>query len=566
MATKAAPKRRVSKNPIVEAAPEGIFPGAVEVRPGVVSFAIYAPGKQRISVIGDWNAWDREADPLKVTNEGLWWTELQLKPGRHLYKFCVDGKQEIGDPYATELGEGTEVGQPAAQITVGAEPYAWQDSDWSPPPFNDLVIYELHIGDFNAPFTYQSVIEKLPYLQDLGINALEIMPISEFASEHHGWGYNPAYFFCPETSYGTPDELRALIDQAHQHGIAIIMDAVFAHTAHRHPFNQLYPYDQSPWYGASMAEQNQFGFPSLDHTKPAAQAFIRDVQNFWMNHYHIDGFRYDYTLGIGYNDENGVTRMVRDARANRPNVYLIAEQSPELPQMVRDTGLNGAWHVRFNYMLKALLREGQYHDWNWDNFGQLCEILDPHGQGYSDQAQMVNYLESHDESRVVYEVSTVEQFDEAVGRYKSALGAICLLTAPGVPMLLHGQEWGEATEKTTDANPLHWEALDSDGGRGLHDYYRRLIHLRHDHQALRMPGFAVDACYVAEKTIVFHRWDQGGDEVVVALNFSPAEQHVTVPFPSGAHWVDALSDYVVDAEGHAQVQLPPSSGRVFVKG
>lgn len=311
---------------------------------------------------------------------------------------------------------------------------------------------------------------------------------------------------------------------------------------------------------------NQFGFPSLDHTKPATQAYLRDVQNFWLSQYHIDGFRYDYTLGIGYSDTDGVTRLAHDARATKFDAYLIAEQSPELPAMVAATELNGAWHVRFGYMLKALLREGSYHDWSWDNFGLLCEVLTPAAQGYSDQAQMVNYLESHDETRVVLEVSTVDRFDDAVGRYKSALGAICLLTAPGVPMLLHGQEWGEWTEKTTEHNPLHWEALDNDGGRGLHEFYRTLIRLRREHAALRLNGFNLDACYTAEKTVVFHRWDGGGDEVVVALNFSPAEQHVTVPFPSAAHWVDALSDYAVDAEGHVSVQLPPSSGRVFVKG
>ena len=550
--------------PDVRAAPDGIFPGAHEYGDGLVRWAIYAPGKQSISVIGDWNNWERNADPLFVTTEGLWWTERTLEPGRYAYKFWIDGQQELGDPYATELADEAGGGQPAAVVNVGKTPYSWFDGGWAPPPWNDLVIYELHIGDFAAPFNFQSVIERLPYLQDLGINAIELMPVAEFA--FRGWGYNPGYFLCPETSYGTPDEFRLLVDMAHQHGIAIILDEVFAHTAHDHPFNQLYPYDQSPWYGVSLGEQNQFGFPSLDHAKPATQNFLRDVQTWWLQEYHIDGFRYDYTLGIGYDAQNGVTRLVADARAVRPNAYLIAEQSPELPQMVAATKLNGAWHVRFNYMLKALLREGSYMDWDGDNFAQLTEVLSPAAQGYDDQAAMVNYLESHDETRVVFEVASAEHLDEGAARYKSALGAICLFTAPGVPMILHGQEWGEATTKTTEPNPLHWELLNDAGGSGLHAQYRRLIRLRRDRRPLRMAGFAVLASDNAAKTIVYARWDETDDQIVVALNFSPSEQTLMVPFPYAARWLDVLTDEVLEVDGPTSVVIGSSHGRVFVRG
>lgn len=542
----------------VMAAPDGLMLGAVARGDGTCTFALYAPGKQQVALVGDFNDWNHSADLLNVTEDGVWWIEKRLDRGAYGYKFVVDGT-EIVDPYARRLSQDA-----TPQIVVGAEDYCWGDTGWDRPPFHDLVIYELHIGDFNAPFTFASVREKLPYLRDLGINAIELLPVMGFGGKP-GWGYDPRFFFAPEQDYGTPEDLKALIDQAHQHGIAVILDVVFAHTAPDHPFTQLYPLEESPWYGDNdMSEPNQFGFPKLDHTKPATKAFVRDIQNFWINEYHVDGFRYDYTLGIGYNMVDGVSYLTHSARESMPNLYLIAEQSPEKPEMVSENNLDAAWHVRFSYAAKALLREGTYHDWDWNNGDQWLGVLDAYAQGYTSPAQMVNYLESHDEPRIVHEVMTAGM-DEEAARYKSALGAILLLTAPGVPMLYHGQEWGEATEKTTDHNPLHWELLDSDGGLGLKTHYQTLIGLRRDHGALRTSNIAIDHCSSESKTLVYHRWNDQGDEVVVALNFASAEQQVDVPFPSGGRWRDVISGDELDADGTAGIVLAPSQGRAFVK-
>ncbi len=546
------------KKASVMAAPDGLMLGAVARGDGKCTFALYAPGKQQVALVGDFNDWNDSADPLRVTDEGVWWIEKQLDHGTYGYKFVVDGA-EIVDPYARRLSPDA-----TPQVVVGAEDYHWGDDGWDRPPFHDLVIYELHVGDFNAPFTFASVREKLPYLRDLGINAIELLPVMGFGGKP-GWGYDPRFFFAPEQTYGSPEDLKALIDAAHQHGIAVILDVVFAHTAPDHPFAQLYPIEESPWYGGNdMSEPNQFGFPKLDHTRPATKAFVRDVQNFWINEYHVDGFRYDYTLGIGYNLVDGVSYLTHSAREAMPNLYLIAEQSPEKPEIVRENDLDAAWHVRFSYAARALLREGTYHDWDWNNGDQWLGVLDAYAQGYTSPAQMVNYLESHDEPRITHEVMTAGM-DEEAARHKSALGATLLLTAPGVPMLYHGQEWGEATPKTTDHNPLHWEALDSDASLGLKTHYQTLIGLRRDHPALRAANIAIDHCSAEQKTLVYHRWNDEGDEVVVALNFSPAEQQVEVPFPSSGRWRDIISGDELDADGAAGIVLGPSQGRAFVK-
>lgn len=548
-----------SSSPTVKETPDGLVLGTQDQGNGRVTFALYAPGKQHIFLVGDFNGWQRDADPLFVTDQGVWWIAKQLDPGTYHYKFVVD-ETEIADPYAQRLSQD---GTP--QIVVGAESYAWGDAGWDRPPFNDLIIYELHVGDFNAPYTFASVVEKLPYLRDLGINAIELMPVFGFAGKP-GWGYDPLFFFAPEQNYGTPEDLKALIDQAHQHGIAIILDVVFAHTSADHPFNKIYSYDQSPWYGDNdMSEPNQFGFPKLDHHKPPTKAFVRDVQNHWINEYHIDGFRYDYTLGIGYNMQDGVSYLTYAARETMPNLYLIAEESPENPGMVAQTELDAAWHVRFNYMTKALLREGHYFNWDWNNGRQWLQVLDARKQGYTSPLQMVNYFESHDESRAIAEACSVAGRMEEGARHKSALAATWLLTAPGVPMLYHGQEWGEATDKKPEHNPLHWEALDSDAGLGLKTHYATLIGTRRDHPALRNTNIAIDHCSEEHKTLAFHRWNDEGDEVAVALNFSSVDQRIAVAFPSAGHWRDVVSGDECDADGVCAIWLGPSQGKVFVK-
>ncbi len=540
-------------------------PGATDHGQGRVTFALVAPGKQSVHLIGDFNDWDRQADPLQPTEEGLWSITKEFQPGRYTYQFAVeDGGIVICDPYARLLAEEAECDPPRAVIEVGGPVYAWRHDDWPRPAFNDLVIYELHVGDFSPAGTFLGIIDRLDYLSDLGINALELMPIYEFRGSEYGWGYNPAYFFAVEKSYGQPDDLRRLIDEAHGRGMAVILDIVLAHTARVHPFNKLYLYEESPWYGLGLGEVNQFGFPQLDYTKEATRAFVRDVQAYWLREFHVDGLRYDYVHGIGYREDQGLPFLVRAAREIRPEVYLIGEYSPEDPLAVNDSGLDGAWHVRSSYAFKALLGEGEYNGFRWENFEQALQFLDPWEQGYARAAAMVNFLESHDEERVIRDIRAAG-IDGNGARYKSALGASVLLTMPGEPMLYHGQEWGEATERTLDPNPIHWDRLETEGGRGLFEHYRRLVHLRRDHPALRSENFSLDAVYPEQKAVVYHRWNDEGDEVVVAVNFSSAPQTLAIPFPRPGRWRGILREETFDVTERLSLQLDPSSAEIFVK-
>lgn len=539
-------------------------PGAAHHGQGRVTFALYAPGKQSVHLVGEFNGWDRTADPMTATAEGMWWIEKQFEPGAHTYQFFVDGEILICDPYARLLAEEVEFDPPRAIVEVGRQPFAWHHDAWPRPPFQDLIIYELHVGNFSPEGTLQGVIDRIGYLKDLGINAIELMPIFEFCGNEYNWGYNPAYFFTVEKSYGSPDDLRRLVDEAHGQGIAIILDIVLAHTARVHPFNRLYLYEESPWYGPGIGELNQFGFPMLDYTKPATQAFVHDVQHFWLHEFHIDGLRYDYVHGIGFREELGLPYLVKTAREARPDVYLIAEYSPEDPATTNTSGVDGAWHVAGSYALKALLGEGEFTGFHSDDFVRCAGILNPWEQGYAHAAKMVNFLESHDEERVIPDLLAAG-LDETAARFKSGLGASVLFTMPGEPMLYQGQEWGEATGRILEPNPLHWELLETEGGRGLFEHYRRLCWLRRERPALRAEGYALDALYPEQKSLVYHRWNDEGDEVVVAVNFSPVAQNLTIPFPRPGRWREWLRDEVIEVQENLSLDVGSSAAVIFVR-
>ncbi len=554
---------------MVQEAVQEIRPGAVDYGDGRVVFALYAPGKQSVHLVGSFNRWDPRADPMEAAPDGLWWIEKALPPGPSLYQFVVDGRTTICDPYARALAQGSEYDPPRAVVDVGRKPFTWRNDHWKRPAFQDLILYEIHVGDFTPQRSFRAVIQKLDYLEDLGVNAMELMPVFEFVGEEASWGYDPTYFFTVETDYGSADDLRALVDEAHGRGIAVILDIVLAHTSTKHPFRKLYTEEESPWYGKGFGEKNRFGFPMLDYSKPATQDFVRDVISYWTHEYHIDGFRFDYLIGIGAKDGMGVPFLVRSAREQRPDLYLIGEYSPEEPEAANESGLDGCWHVAVRYALMTLLRQGKLNEYDWNDFERVFGFFDPRNQGYRHRFMAVNYLETHDEWRAFYEFISAG-FSYETAFVKSALAAAVLFTIPGQPMLYHGQEWGEPTECTLRPNPIHWENLEKESARKLRDRYRQMARLRREHPALRSENFSIDAIHPDLKSVAYRRWsddaDQGqGDHVVVAVNFSPIPQTMEVPFRHAGTWRDVLSGEAVEARDSLSVRMEPLSARIFIR-
>lgn len=541
--------------------------GVIDHGEGKVTFGLFAPFKKGASVIGDFNNWDKAATPMHLQEDGLWVAEVELSAGEHDYQFVVDSATEnpliIADPYSRKLRWADGQADPHSIVEVGKQAYSWGDANFGVKPLNQLVIYELHVGNFSPEGTFEGVTKRLDYIRDLGVNAIELMPIQEFPGDT-SWGYNPAYFFCAEQSYGTADDFKILVDQAHQRGIAVILDIVFNHTDGSSPLNKLYPYDQNPYFGK---DTNPWGFPDFNHWSDATKRFTRDVQYYWLTEFHVDAFRYDHSEGIGWDAENGLNFIAWSAKQTKPYAYLIAENLKDPSGTVKNTYVDASWHESFHWMVKAQLLESDYHGNAYGDIDGLLKEMTFSYDGYTDNAQAINYLENHDQERLAHEIraNPALNIDQAVTA-KSKLGAIVLFTAQGVPMLYSGQEFGEQTPKTTDVSKLNWERLGDGVWADLHNFYATMCKLRTSQPALTKNNIETIMMDKDKKILVFKRWDKGGNQIVVGLNFAPIAQTVEVGFPRAGKWHEWILDYDEDLGKTPikTVELPASGGKVWV--
>lgn len=540
--------------------PDDLWPGAHVREDGTVTFVLFAPMKASVALAGAFNSWKPEENPMAPTESGLWWVTIPLEPGRYQYQFVVDGDLWIADPYAREIDwDGTG---PKGVVRVGERPYQWSDEGYHPRPLSDLIIYEVHVGDFTSEGTFEAMQGRLDYLQSLGVTALELMPVSEFPMDR-SWGYNPAFYFAPESAYGPPEALKALIDEAHQRGMAVILDMVFNHTHQDSPLNRLWPYDQNPYFSGS----NPWGMPDFNHYSDVTKTFVRDVQAFWLQEYHIDGFRYDATAYIESDQFNGIGFFTWAARQVNPHVYLIAEHLPQDPWWVHNSELDAQWHDTFHDVMKAQLREGVFEGGHqWGDLDGVERALSYAADGFGHPREVINYTASHDEERVVREALTNPHLTPEIAHRKARLAMTTVIGAAGVPMLYSGEEIGMERERSTGKVRFEWERLEQDGGAmALADHWRRLAWLRNTHPGLRAPGYETLAKYPEQKVIAFQRWDDQGDVLVVILNFSNEQFTLPVPFPQPGVWFEYLYDYAVEVgDSHvAQIEIGPSDGQIF---
>lgn len=533
------------------------YPGAATVRGDVVEFALFAPGKRRVSLVGDFNEWNAASDPLSM-HEGVWRVEKRLGAGRHAYGFGVDGRF-IPDPYAREAE--WQAGSPKTFVLVGTAPFQWRHDAFKRPAYPDLTIYEILVGDFSPEGTFEGVTARLDHVQQLGVNCIELMPLTCGPPRDH-WGYHPVFYFAPEAGYGTPDDLRRLVDEAHGRGMAVIVDVCLAHSGKQHPFLQLYPYSESPWYGEPFGGQNEFGLPSFDYRKPATQAFTREVLQFWLREFHLDGYRLDYARLIGEHEGMGVPQLARDIRAVRPDAYIITEVLPEIPQYINQWDVNGSWHESLqntltdNLTLDLLPEAEREPEQTWQH---LLRALNPVEEDYCNADLCVNFVGTHDEERMM-RVLTDRGLPEEEALARVELATALVFCMAGSPMMFHGEEWGERTEKKLTPNPLHWERLETPSGQRLFQFFQWTIGLRKSVPALRSPGVEVTGTDADQRCLQMRRWsgeaEQPSSEVVIAANFSTYERTMPLSLRAGT-WREARSGQKRDVENGLKVMLGP---------
>jgi 1,4-alpha-glucan branching enzyme len=537
--------------------------GATILDQGVV-FRTWAPFASAVSVAGTFNGWSRTAHPLAEEGNGFWSVEVPgAGAGDEYLLYVRNGEAELRriDPYARNVS--SSVGD----AILMADAFDWGgDSSYRTPTLDRMVVYEMHVGTFNddqggATGNLHGVIAKLDHLFELGVNAIQVMPVAEFAGGY-SWGYNPAHLFAIESDYGGPDSLKELVRAAHERGIAVIFDVVYNHFG---------PSDLDIWQFDGWSEhggggiyfyndwrrRTPWGDTRPDYGRPEVRRYIRDNAMMWLEEYRGDGLRWDMTAYIrnvdGRDRDPGgdlpdgwsLMQWVHDEiKARFPWKVSIAEDMQDNPWLTRDTGAGGAgfdsqWDAPFVHCVRDAVIT--YDDADRD----MNRLRDAIAHRYSGDAfERVIYTESHDEvangrARVPHDICPDDPGSHAAKK-RSMLGAAIVLTAPGVPMIFQGQEFLE-DEWFHDTDPVDWDKKQRFAG--VFAFYKDLIRLRRDLDGASagLTGQHVNVHHVndADKVIAYHRWRAGGpgDDVVVVVNMANrAFEHYVVGFPAKGRW------------------------------
>lgn len=544
-----------------------------------IEFKLFAPYNKKVALIGEFSDWQEIA--MQLGDDGFFRTSVDLEDGAYQYKFRVQSKSwffepdqsvDVNDPYATDIDDASQNG--VIRIKDGkviVDTYVWKHDDKPLPADHALVIYELHVGDFSGGEAdryvrgkYKHVVEKLDYLVDLGINAIELMPVKEYPGDH-SWGYNPRHFFASESSYGTTEELKTLIDECHGKGIRVILDGIYNHSEAEGPLTQI---DHDYWYHHEPRDPDnnwgpEFNYEFYDEkleTFPARR-FAGDVVRFWIQEYHIDGVRYDAARQIANYDFMGwIVQEAKQAAGAKP-FYNVAEFIPDNPSITNlDGPMDGCWHDSFYHCIVPMLCGEEF------NLERIKEVLDAKRQGYLGTTNVVNYLTNHDHNHLMADLGDRGILDEAAFK-RVKLGVALVMTAMGIPLIWMGEEFGEYKYKTIEQAKIEWSLLENDLNRGLFNYYKGLIALREQNHALYTENIEFFHENPEAKVFAYTRWNNEGSRVVVVVNFS--ENFLagyTIPnFPENGTWHEWTANYDTEAGNNSlMTDLGEFEAKVFV--
>lgn len=546
-----------------------------------IEFKLFAPYNESANLIGSFSDW--KEIPMKKGEDGYFRTTVDLEDGAYQYKFRVQSKSwffepdqwvDVTDPYATDVDGFSSEENGVARIKDGqriVDTYVWQHDDKPLPPDHALVIYELHVADFSGGEDdkhlrgqYKHVIEKLDYLCELGINAIELMPVKEYPGDY-SWGYNPRHFFAAESSYGSTEELKRLIDECHGRGIRVIMDGIYNHSEASAPLTQI---DHDYWYHHEPRDPDnnwgpEFNYEHYDEnldTYPARR-FVGDTVRYWIQEFHLDGIRYDAARQIAnYDFMHWIVQEAKQTAGMKP-FYNIAEHIPETPSITGVDGpMDACWHDSFYHCVLEHITGDTF------DLERLKDVLDGKRQGFLGATNVVNYLTNHDHNHVMAELGDRGIFDEHAFKRRK-LGAVLVMTAMGVPLLWMGEEFGEYKYKTTDQAKIDWTLLGGDQNRGLFEHYKGLITLRTQNPALHTENIDFFHENPEAKVLAYTRWNDEGSRVVVVANFS--DQFLAgyeVPnFPADGNWHEWTLNYDISSDAGCLItDLGEWEAKVFV--
>lgn len=556
----------------------------------------YGARKDFAHVVGDFNNWtlSNESNSQMTWDQsaGCWWITLTgLDPAKEYafqYYLGNSGKDPIrvADPYARKLldpdndkyipvatyPENMTYPDGAIGIVsvfrIQEEPYNWQVSNFEIPSRDNLVIYELLLRDFTENGDLNGAMEKLDYLQSLGVSAIELMPVQEFDG-NDSWGYNPAFYFAMDKAYGTDKMYKEFIDECHKRGMAVILDVVYNHATGANPFAKMWwnaatnkTADNNPYFNVDAPHPFSV-FHDFNHSNPLVREFIKRNLEFLLDEYNVDGFRFDLSKGFTQKQstDDSAFRVYDPNRISYLKEYNSVIKAKKADALVilehfaddrEETELSNdgmmVWRNNNEAYMEAAMGWKEKTDFSWSYYGTFTSTVAKRPAN-----SLISYMESHDEERAAYKQA---QYGNGIlktdlGARMSQLGtnAAFFFTVPGPKMVWQFGELGYDVSidenGRTGRKPVRWEYLEVPERKELHATYSTLINLRIEHEEL----FNATATLNWQVTPSF--WESGrfitlsafgnAKQVVVIGNFTNNSIMATASFPKTGTWYNYVS-------------------------
>ncbi len=577
--------------------PNGLVDGINYINDSTVTLKFYAPEKTTVNLIGDHNNWMVNSSSFMSlsTDSSYWWKTISgLNPGgKYTYQYLVDGVIKIADPLSPLIldpNNDANIGSfnypnpvpyPSNYtngfVTVmepGKTAYNWTNNNFTPPDNKDLIIYELLVRDFVSTHSYQTLIDTLDYLAVLGVNAIELMPPGEFEN-NESWGYNPSFHMALDKYYGTPEHFKAFIDSCHGRGIAVINDIVFNQAFGQSPMVNLYwdglnnrPAANNPWFNEVCPHPPYCWGYDFDHSSEATKKFMDRVNHYWLDEYHIDGFRFDFTKGFSNNSNNYdndrinlLKRMADTIWSKHPNAYVILEHWADNNEekILANYGMMLWGNVTHGYQESAMgypsnsnLSWGVYKYRLWN---------EPH---------LISYMESHDEERIMYKNITYgnttgqQNAKNLLNGLKRTEGlAALMLTTPGPKMIWQFGELGYDISIDFPCRvcnkPILWNYFTENSRKRLYDVYKASIELRKSHPVFTGDDFS----YSLNSEVKSLKLNDPNMNAVVVVNIDVNPQDKTIDFQHNGWWYEYFSGDSIQINGTSIISLDPGEYKVY---
>ncbi|MCK5149198.1 T9SS type A sorting domain-containing protein [bacterium] len=593
----------------VAALPDGVRDGINRNNDGTVTLVLHAPNKDFIYAVGSFSDWAIQQNYyMNLTPDGdRWWITLfGTDPSESIqFQYWVNGVLPVADPYSElVLDPWNDLDIPESiypdlsvypadktkhivtLIPAVDDAFIWTDAEFERPEQKDLIIYELLIRDFLKDHSFTSLTDTLDYLDRLGINAIELLPVNEFEG-NISWGYNTSFHFALDKYYGTREDFKHFVDAAHSRGIAVIMDMVLNHAFGQNSMARLYwdsqnnrPSSDNPWFNTTSPNNVYYWGNDFNHQSTATQDYVDRVLAWWIEEFHVDGYRLDFTKGFTNTPGDGgaydaqridlLKRMGDRLWSVDPTAYIILEhfaENREEKELVEYAQGFLIWgNMNTAYRQSA---QGWYHnaDLGWGFYKN---------RGWSVPG-LVSYMESHDEPWIMYHVQrngrsagsyNIQHHVTGLDRIK--LNAAFFLTLPGPKMMWQFCELGydqylpESGYARVDPKPILWSYYDDIDRRSLYQTIAAINHLRHEHAVFRDQVTQVSLRIGANQADRRIHLSNDTMSVTILGNFNITAMEISGNFQSSGWWYDYLDgDSLEVTDVLIPLNLQPGEFRIY---